>query len=423
MKKGLLLGAGFSFDLGMPLASELTGDFLGIFRRDNEKRTVAALSRGAPFGADRPINEKAIAAGLNLLLQHKERDCQNYEAFLGAIQKNEGLPKPASLSDTDSYHFLFAKFYEIIHTILVKYQNASYGIMYEKNKKWFSDFDGLLGDCETWVFSLNHDLYVECLAADLGIPISYGDTGRIAFPVDNRDLKNIIEFGTSVRKELSLESKGYIQGNQGINIIKLHGGISELHYQDRALICNLTLADKKSPQLMAEFNRQLSMGYYANNQKIPGAQDRCITDLQGELDIISASMLTGERKYSSTSKIIEGEEKLKLFDDGLLALDELTIIGYGFGDEHINFRLTNAMVLNKKLKINIVDPYRQSFPNLPNCIKQFNYDGRVIRHLCDAANWMSYTKTKKWNLEQMDALKENAKYRDQIKALVKKQLS
>jgi hypothetical protein len=62
MKKGLLLGAGFSFDLGMPLASELTENFLGLFTRDNEKRTVAALSKQQPFSPDRPINEKAIQA-------------------------------------------------------------------------------------------------------------------------------------------------------------------------------------------------------------------------------------------------------------------------------------------------------------------------------------------------------------------------
>lgn len=421
MKRGLLLGAGFSFDLGMPLASELTEDFLSIFSRSNEKRTVTTLSQAKPFSANRPINEKAIAAGIDLLLQYKEKkDCRNYEALLGSIQNGDGLLKPASLSDTDSYHFLFTKFYEIIHAILVMYQNASYEIMYEKNKKWFSDFDSLLSDGETWVFSLNHDLYVECLAADFGIRISYGDTGRITFPVNNQNLENTIEFGTSVRKELLLESNGYIHEGRGINLVKLHGGISELHYQDRALICNLVLQDKKSPQLIAEFNRQLSMGYFHSNQKLPGGQDRWISDLKGELDIICTSMLAGARKYSPTSKIRDGEEKLKLFDDALLTLDELTIIGYGFGDEHINFRLTNAMVSNKKLKIIIVDPTIEEFPPF---LKQFDYDGRLARSRCDAANWLSYVKTKKWNSEQMSALKENTKYRDQIKMAVRKQLS
>lgn len=309
---------------------------------------------------------------------------------------------------------------EIIHEILITYQNISCKIIYDINKRWFSDFSSLLGDTETWVFSLNHDLYVECLAADLGIPVSYGDTGRITFPIDNCNLKNLIEFGTSVRKELSIESSGYIHGRQGINLIKLHGGISELHYQDRALSCNLVLQDKKSPQLIAEFNRQLSMGFYAYNQKIPGIQDRVITDLNGQLDIISASMLTGERKYSPTSKIIDGEEKLKLLEDALLVLNELTIIGYSFGDKHINFRLTNAMVLNKKLRITIVDPAIREFPN---CLKQFDYNGRLTIAMCDTENWMSYTKAKKWNSEQMIALKENVRYWDQIKVLVRKQLS
>jgi hypothetical protein len=40
MKKVLLLGAGFSYDLGMPITRELTEDFLGIFD-DGKVKTLA----------------------------------------------------------------------------------------------------------------------------------------------------------------------------------------------------------------------------------------------------------------------------------------------------------------------------------------------------------------------------------------------
>lgn len=419
LKRGLLLGAGFSFNLGMPLASELTEDFLSLFTGKNKHILVSRMSAQQPFGHDRPINKKAIATGVDLILQYKKDNFHNYEDILSGIQKYDGLTNP-TLSDLDSYHYLFTILYDTIHAILVMYQDASYNIIYDINKKWFSDFRNLLGDTETWVFSLNHDLYVECLAADLDIPVSYGDTGRITFPIDNRNINTFIEFGTSARQNLSIESDGFIHGSHGINLIKLHGGISELHYQDGALICNLMLRDKKSPQLIADFNRQLSMGFYANNEKMPGGMHRVITDLNGNLDIIIPSMLTGGKKYSVTSKIIEGEEKLKLFDDALLAIDDLSIIGYSFGDEHINFRVTNAMVLNKKLKITIVDPAIRCFPDF---LKQFDYDERLTRAQCDTAQWMSYTKVKKWNSEQINALKENAKYRSHIKAFVRSKLS
>ena len=38
MKKSLLLGAGFSYDFGMPLAAELTAVFLGLFNKGSAKK-------------------------------------------------------------------------------------------------------------------------------------------------------------------------------------------------------------------------------------------------------------------------------------------------------------------------------------------------------------------------------------------------
>ena len=62
-------------------------------------------------------------------------------------------------------------------------------------------------------------------------------------------------------------------------------------------------------------------------------------------------MLTGGAKYSETTNEKEGEEKLKIFSETLQKTKELTIIGYGFGDSHINNRILNAMVLNENLRI------------------------------------------------------------------------
>jgi hypothetical protein len=56
----------------------------------------------------------------------------------------------------------------------------------------------------------------------------------------------------------------------------------------------------------------------------------------------------------------------------------------------------------------IVDPV---FRGTPNCIKQFDYDLRIRRAACGAAQWMEYCKIEKWNYEQINGLKENEKYR------------
>jgi hypothetical protein len=125
---------------------------------------------------------------------------------------------------------------------------------------------------------------------------------------------------------------------KGFNLVKLHGGLSELEYKDRGLICNLNLDINSSQELAGTFNLFNEMCYYVNGKKCGGlGKDNTITNPDGTLDIITKSMLTGGKKYSSTSKIKEGEETLKMFDDVIRNADELTVIGYGFGDEHINF--------------------------------------------------------------------------------------
>lgn len=71
MKKGLLLGAGFSYDLGMPLASELTAVFLGMFPKRRAERFGEMLAQKNPYSENRPINKETIHEGIELLLKYK----------------------------------------------------------------------------------------------------------------------------------------------------------------------------------------------------------------------------------------------------------------------------------------------------------------------------------------------------------------
>src|ERR1022692_2196570 len=269
MKKGLLLGAGFSYDLGMPLSCELTGVFLGIYNDTNVKRLAAAMSGQQPYGKDRPINKNAITNGWDLLLDYKKKNGTNYEIFLAGLQSLKGISSPTQ-SDRDSYNYLFVYFYDIIHHILCLYQEASYAIVYETNKQWFSKLENLLSDQETWIFSLNHDLYCEYLALDFNIPITYGDDETLTFPISNLNMSRRITFGCTQRAKMSVDGSGYFKNAKGINLVKVHGGISELEYRDNALLCNLTLDKRSSRELAVDFRLSNEMAYYRGGKKIPG---------------------------------------------------------------------------------------------------------------------------------------------------------
>ena len=77
------------------------------------------------------------------------------------------------------------------------------------------------------------------------------------------------------------------------------------------------------------------------------------------------------------------------------------------------------MLLNPKLCMIIVDPYRT---DIPLCLRQFDYDGRVRRASSSAAQWMEYREMGAWNQEQTKTLKDNEHFRDEIKSFVEAQL-
>jgi hypothetical protein len=407
MRKGILLGAGFSYDLGMPLAAEVTDVFLRIFNKRDTRRFGDLLASQQPYTKDRPINPTAIHAGLDLLLKFKQENGKNYEEYLSRLEAMHG----SSTSDQDSRNFLFSVFYDMLYTILVAYQHASFEAMYELNKPWYSNVTNLLSSEETWIFTLNHDLYLECLAIDFGIPITYGDVGNITFPTSNLNHEPI-RFSCTEMETISADANGWFSGTRGINLVHLHGGLGELEYKDRVLICNPSLRHSSSSELMSEFKKIESMAYYSRGKKVPSGRDRVVTGPDGDLDILRRAVLTGGNKYSKTMKFRKGEEKLKLFADVLKNLDELTVIGYGFGDAHVNYRISNAMVLNDALKIVIVDPTIRRFPEF---LAQFDYDQRARSAACRAAEWMSYVNNQKWDPAQSKALKDSEPIRSIVK--------
>lgn len=414
MRRGLLLGAGFSYDLGMPLASEVTETFLCAVTPEGARRLGQILSSQDPYGEGRPINADAIHDGIELLIDFKNSKGTNYEAFMANLEI-AGYGHGQSQAHRDSYHFLFRVFYDQLFKIPFAYQAASYEIHYERNKGQFASLQDLVSTGEMWVFSLNHDLYLECLALDYGIPLTYGDSDTIIFPLNNVNPERKIEFTYSQQNSLTKAAPAWHAGSRGINLVRLHGGLSEHHYKDRLLICNPSLSKPNSRELIAQALAIESMGYYVNGRRTPSGRDRFVTGPDGHLDILERTVLTGGRKYSKTTNAKKGEEKLKLFSEVLADLDEILVIGYSFGDVHINNRLLNAMVLNDRLHLWIVDPTSRPFPAF---LEQFNYDLRLRSATCRAAEWLAYLRNEKWDISISEELKRNTPLRAEVQKAV-----
>ena len=119
-------------------------------------------------------------------------------------------------------------------------------------------------------------------------------------------MNEVIEFSCIASKEYNVNCPGFIRGKKGINLVKLHGSLSEHEYKDEPLICNLRLNKSSSQELMDDFRKVLRMAYYHQGHKIPSGPDRAITDKNGQLSTLSKAILTGGKKYSKTAKPKEG---------------------------------------------------------------------------------------------------------------------
>jgi len=71
--------------------------------------------------------------------------------------------------------------------------------------------------------------------------------------------------------------------------------------------------------------------------------------------IMITNIITGYQKTSKTA-VTPFKQMSSAFDTDCIFADRLFIVGYGFGDEHINESIKTALIYNPKIKITIIDP-------------------------------------------------------------------
>jgi hypothetical protein len=72
-------------------------------------------------------------------------------------------------------------------------------------------------------------------------------------------------------------------------------------------------------------------------------------------NIMLTNIITGYQKTAKTA-VTPFKQMLSAFDRDCVFADRLFIVGYGFGDEHINESIKTTIVHNPKIKITIIDP-------------------------------------------------------------------
>lgn len=376
MKRGLLLGAGFSYDLGMPLAREYT-EMLFRFLSEKKMRSILEVARTwKPYGEDRPLALEAIDQIGRIHQKFIASKSSNYEEFFKLLEEEQKKARIRSYQDT--YNAMIGKLKAIVNEAFWLFQCNTY-LLYLANRNLYYRFLREFAEDELWVFSLNHDLMVEMLCIDDTIPLRVGGKNIAEYPWSNQNTKTKMRFCSWNASETDITRLHFFCGVKGINLVKLHGGLNEFTEGDDVSRPRQRLFVDPS-EYASSFDYLQQVGkllhevhYYYNGMPVRLGGEICFSKDDLNMHFLRPSILTGGHKYHTTLNKFKEEEKMSLFSSGLEQVDELFVIGYSFSDRHINNRIKHAMHKNDQMRVRIVEPGNCKYDGF----EPFRYGSRV----------------------------------------------
>ena len=348
MMKALFIGAGATYDCGMPLVWELTAE---IRRWLTPEKLISFnenwKSQGGGWDQD-------VVSCLVSLLENRNL---HYENIIGAIEVE--CSREREQSKRQSYHAALGFLLQAVYGLLLERQvkNTRYALAA------MDDFLSIkeLADKNKplWIFSLNHDCIIEMLALKSGIPLKSGFNEEVSIPMKAANgLIHSFPFERLSRKSIQENQYDFFgHGEFGINLIKLHGSLDifgqndELNYLKIKPIESNPESLSSQIQFLDKINQDIAIrdGVYCTNENI-------YEDENGEIQFLRKSLLSGAHKFTKKLRQIAPSEFLSLFKGNLNYAHELICIGYSFGDKHVDDQMADWLSFSAARKLTIVNP-------------------------------------------------------------------
>ena len=354
---GLLLGAGASFDVGMPLASELTKELKNWLTPSKLLwLNDCWLQQGRGY-SNTTINDLArILAFENM----------NYEHIAGYLE----VQKERQQLRSNEYHGLLAFLSEMIYVLLME----RHVLNVDRIERNIRCLDGIKAFVENnrplWILSLNHDLVVECFSTKEGIPLKCGFSEEtIQLPHRNR---NGIKTGETIahvtrREQLAKNTLDFFQkGEEGINLLKIHGSLDEFAFNDGQDLLKIIPNDNTVSGVIAELQRVNNEVKFVD-PRWPGGivkatNEIVYADIVGKPQFLRRTPLLGAFKFQIQANQTVPKELQGFFGQTLNYLTSLVSIGYSFGDTHVNQAVRDWLEGNDTRHLTIVDPAVEFVP-------------------------------------------------------------
>ena len=385
---GLLLGAGASYDIGMPLLLELTHELKSWLTPDKLRNLNQHWRRG---GTEFGYPDHVIEDFASVL----DREDMHYESILGYLQA-QSRRDPDTLQ---AYYGLYLFLSGIIYALLQERHLLNIGYI-ERNIRYLDGIKAFVGEnAPLWIFSLNHDLIIECFAADTGIPLKSGFTDdHIRLPRRNPEGAIIGDLMAELLPEDVLKTQGlpfYRSGQTGINLLKIHGSLDIFTQRDGRDVLKLLPVGEGVQGVLSSLRianhelKYVSPGWPGG--EVTGSNEIIYADHSGEMQFLRRSLLAGAYKFASRHSQVVPNELLDYFRSNLNYLTRLVCIGYGFGDQHINQVIRDWLEFSSGRRLTIVDPNADHVPNdflhvapqidleLSKCTDYLDQEGGIVR--------------------------------------------
>ncbi|WP_407274455.1 hypothetical protein V6C39_21280 [Dickeya ananatis] len=334
------LGAGASVECGMPLV----WSFTATLRENILKRVDTYLFY---FSENKNIRERFVSIISNTGMHYEQM-----------VSELETWMLSATGEERETVGGLITQTTECIQLLLLELQEKCLSRMdltfhdYFGLKKIVSEF-GVLD-----IYSLNHDLIIEELCSFYEIPLKDGFYG-------DRDhgYSHLGSFRVATKNELQQHKLDFFDHNgSGINLVKLHGSLDIFAIEDKEKYLKSVGNSQFGSYIRAIRNIERLSLQECHESKFRAVNELVVSDDSGQIQFLRRSLLTGGNKFSEKFEQIAPKELFEEFRSKIQSIRELIVVGYSFGDEHVNEVLENWLNISGT-KLVICDPNRTEIPD------------------------------------------------------------
>jgi hypothetical protein len=357
----LLLGAGASRELGMPLRADINAELLTwlsptSLRRLNDTWRARGLGHPAEVIED-------VARFLT-------EDQFDYEALLEHLEAR--YLDDAREGFAHAYHALYAWLAQVVYQLLYRRQ-VERRDAYREGLQYFEGLVPLArANRPLWIFSLNHDVLIECIAALFGIEINCGFPPRtVALPCRNADGAVIAHLQAELLTEAEMASGTLpfsVVGWPAINLLKLHGALDTFTLDGGRDLVRLKPADDTFDAIIDALQianegllaPKLAAGLVpdalAITNQIP------YVDAQGTLRLLGRTLRASATRLTDPFPQLVQRRRLEYFRGSLAQVQRLVAIGYSMADAEVNEIVHEWLLASPARRLEIVAPAMAQVP-------------------------------------------------------------